>query len=75
MKYQHDGHESTSDKFSLEVSDGMHNIPIIVRVAVKPIDDETPLLALPLQGALDFTIDVEERGIVAITPKVTLLNI
>jgi len=68
--YQHDGSEDARDSFSLDVSDGMHTIPIVVHVTVKPIDDELPLLAQALDGTLDFKIEVPERGRVAITPEV-----
>nr|XP_039265536.1 FRAS1-related extracellular matrix protein 2-like [Styela clava] len=70
MMYQHNGDESTSDVFDLEVSDGMHTIPIKVKVDVEPIDDEIPTLALPLKGELNFKINVKERGMVVITPEV-----
>nr|CAB3247089.1 FRAS1-related extracellular matrix protein 2 [Phallusia mammillata] len=68
--YQHDGSEVTSDSFGLAVSDGMHTIPIVVRVTVQPIDDEQPLLAHLVDGTLDFTIEVPERGRVTITTDV-----
>lgn len=68
--YSHDGDESESDEFQLDVSDGMHTIPIKVKVKVEPIDDETPEIAVPLNGKLDFSITVKERRDVSITDEV-----
>lgn len=70
MSYQHNGDESTADSFNLDVSDGMHDIPIKVRINVIPIDDEAPQLAAT--GALALKITVKERGITPITSKVPL---
>uniref|UniRef100_H2YPT7 Calx-beta domain-containing protein n=1 Tax=Ciona savignyi TaxID=51511 RepID=H2YPT7_CIOSA len=67
--YQHDGSESKSDQFSLEISDGMHNIPIVVKIEVEPVDDEQPLLA-KRPGTVGFAIEVEERSFVTITTDV-----
>ena len=69
--YQHDGAEVTADGFRLDVSDGMHTIPIVVRIVVRPIDDELPLLARSHDGTLDFYIEVAERGQVVISPEVS----
>ena len=73
--YQQNGNEVTEDNFRLDVSDGMHTIPIIVRITVRPIDDELPLLARSHDGTLNFNLKVPERGSVGITPQVrTRLN-
>jgi len=68
--YQHNGDEVTTDRFKLDVSDGMHTIPITVRITVLPIDDELPLLARAHDGTLNFSIEVYERDQVIITPDV-----
>ncbi|CAK8684298.1 unnamed protein product [Clavelina lepadiformis] len=68
--YLHDGSEVTYDEFELDVSDRMHVIPIVVRVTVRPIDDEQPLLARPHDGTLEFNIEVNERGRTVITSEV-----
>lgn len=61
----------TSDSFQLAVSDGMHKIPIKVPIVVKPVDDEQPLLAAPIDGTLDaLEIQVDESGTTVITSKV-----
>ncbi|XP_038647842.1 FRAS1-related extracellular matrix protein 3 [Scyliorhinus canicula] len=67
--YWHNGHESTSDSFRLNVGDGVHEVPIIVRVTVQPVDDETPTIMLP-EGQLGSHIDVLEKGATEITTNV-----
>lgn len=42
ISYQHSGDESTNDSYLLEVSDGIHHVPITVRIIVQPVDDERP---------------------------------
>ena len=44
--YQHDGTETKADKFKLVVSDGVHNVSAVIPVAVVPVDDETPRMAV-----------------------------
>ncbi|GCB66619.1 hypothetical protein scyTo_0013597 [Scyliorhinus torazame] len=67
--YWHNGHESTSDSFRINVGDGVHEVPIIVRVTVQPVDDETPTIMLP-EGQLGSHIDVLEKGATEITTNV-----
>lgn len=70
MSYRHNGDESTADGFSLDISDGMHDIPIKIQINVIPIDDEAPQLAANLDGSLALKITVKERGTTPITSKV-----
>ncbi|XP_039606137.1 FRAS1-related extracellular matrix protein 3 [Polypterus senegalus] len=67
--YVHSGEESTSDTIKLDVSDGFHEVPIIIRVTVKPVDDEIPTIMLP-SGLLGSSIDVLENGATEITTNV-----
>ena len=64
----------TADNFQLDISDGMHTIPVTVRITVRPVDDELPLLARSHDGTLNFNIEVAERGSVTITPEVSSRN-
>uniref|UniRef100_A0A8C0GTI4 FRAS1 related extracellular matrix 2 n=1 Tax=Chelonoidis abingdonii TaxID=106734 RepID=A0A8C0GTI4_CHEAB len=67
--YVHSGTESHSDACSLDVSDGVHVVPITLKVTVHPVDDEVPTLRLP-PGTLGSYLDVLENGAAEITTKV-----
>uniref|UniRef100_A0A8C2J4A4 FRAS1 related extracellular matrix 2b n=1 Tax=Cyprinus carpio TaxID=7962 RepID=A0A8C2J4A4_CYPCA len=69
ISYIHNGDESTSDFFQLDVSDGVHVVTITVRINVKPIDDEAPTINLP-EGTIGSYIDVLENGATEITTNV-----
>ncbi|NXV33419.1 FREM2 protein, partial [Rissa tridactyla] len=68
ISYRHSGDEVDSDSYQLEVSDGVHHVPITVKIAVQPVDDENPSIALPgghrWMGA---AIDVLENGATEMT--------
>ncbi len=67
--YIHNGDETTSDSFKLDVSDGVHVVTITVKVAVKLIDDETPTLSFT-KGTFGSRLDVLENGATEITTSV-----
>uniref|UniRef100_A0A674K9Q8 FRAS1-related extracellular matrix protein 2 n=1 Tax=Terrapene triunguis TaxID=2587831 RepID=A0A674K9Q8_9SAUR len=67
--YVHSGTESHSDACSLDVSDGIHVVPITLKVTVHPVDDEVPTLRLP-PGTLGSYLDVLENGAAEITTNV-----
>ncbi|KAJ8342512.1 hypothetical protein SKAU_G00324400 [Synaphobranchus kaupii] len=69
ISYSHDGGESTSDAFLLDVSDGVHVVTVTVKVIVKPVDDEAPTISLP-PGTIGSHIDVLENGATEITTSV-----
>ncbi|XP_051542064.1 FRAS1-related extracellular matrix protein 2-like isoform X3 [Myxocyprinus asiaticus] len=69
VSYVHNGDETMSDSFTLDVSDGVHAIPITVKVVVKPIDDETPTLSLT-KGTDGSHLDVLENGATEITANI-----
>ncbi|XP_043918185.1 FRAS1-related extracellular matrix protein 3 [Protopterus annectens] len=69
ISYKHNGDESTSDSCKLIVGDGVHEVPITIRITVKPVDDETPTIMLPA-GLLGASIDVLENGATEITTNV-----
>ncbi|XP_029455546.1 FRAS1-related extracellular matrix protein 3 isoform X2 [Rhinatrema bivittatum] len=68
VSYLHNGDELPSDSCQLVVSDGVHEVPIILKITVHPIDDETPTLLLP-GGLLGSAIDVLEHRDTEITPS------
>ncbi|KAM4627826.1 FRAS1-related extracellular matrix protein 2b [Polymixia lowei] len=69
ISYIHNGDESTVDSIQIDVSDGVHVVPINIRINVKPIDDETPTISLPA-GTIGSYIDVLENGATEITTNV-----
>ncbi|KAM5147251.1 FRAS1-related extracellular matrix protein 2 [Callospermophilus lateralis] len=69
ISYTHNGDESLTDSCSLEVSDRHHVVPITVRVNVRPVDQEVPMLSLPT-GTLESYLDVLENGATEITTSV-----
>ncbi|KAK2823406.1 hypothetical protein Q7C36_020006 [Tachysurus vachellii] len=69
ISYVHNGDETTSDALKLDVSDGVHIVPISVRIVVRPIDDEMPTLTLS-EGTLGSHLSVLENGATEITVNV-----
>ncbi|XP_004680391.1 PREDICTED: FRAS1-related extracellular matrix protein 2 [Condylura cristata] len=69
ISYTHNGDESLTDSCLLEVSDSHHVVPITLRVNVRPVDDEMPMLSLP-PGTLGSYLDVLENGATEITANV-----
>ncbi|KAI3354096.1 hypothetical protein L3Q82_018646 [Scortum barcoo] len=69
ISYIHNGDESTVDSIQIDVSDGVHVVPITIKINVKPIDDETPTISLPA-GTIGSYIDVLENGATEITSNV-----
>ncbi|XP_029030012.1 FRAS1-related extracellular matrix protein 2a [Betta splendens] len=69
VSYVHGGDEAASDDFRLDVSDGIHVVPVTVRVHVKPVDDEAPVVSLPA-GTIGSHVDVLENGATEITSNV-----
>ncbi|XP_068134549.1 FRAS1-related extracellular matrix protein 3 [Hyperolius riggenbachi] len=69
LAYVHNGDESSGDTCSFVVSDGVHEVPINLRIHVKAVDDEAPTLLLP-GGLLGSSLEVLERGQTEITTNV-----
>ncbi|XP_059902249.1 FRAS1-related extracellular matrix protein 3 [Gadus macrocephalus] len=69
LSYIHSGKESLTDVIKLDVSDGFHEVPIIIKISIEPVDDESPTLTLP-DGLLGASIDVLENGATEITNNV-----
>ncbi|VTJ65579.1 Hypothetical predicted protein [Marmota monax] len=71
ISYTHNGDESLTDSCSLEVSDRHHVVPITLRVNVRPVDQEVPMLSLPT-GTLESYLDVLENGATEITTSIIM---
>lgn len=69
ISYVHNGEETVSDEFQLDVSDGIHVVTVTVKVNVRPVDDETPTVSLPA-GTIGSHMDVLENGATEITTNV-----
>lgn len=69
ISYIHNGDESIVDSIQIDVSDGVHIVPITIKINVKPIDDEAPTISLPA-GTIGSYIDVLENGATEITSNV-----
>ncbi|XP_067106912.1 FRAS1-related extracellular matrix protein 3 isoform X1 [Osmerus mordax] len=69
LAYIHSGEESLSDIIKVDCSDGFHEVPIIIKISISPVDDETPTIMLPA-GLLGAHIDVLENGATEITSNV-----
>ncbi|XP_010188146.1 PREDICTED: FRAS1-related extracellular matrix protein 3, partial [Mesitornis unicolor] len=68
ISYKHGGDEFTHDSYQLEVSDGVHHVPITVKIAVQPVDDENPSVTFPGgHRRVGAAIDVLENGATEIT--------
>ncbi|NXT84904.1 FREM3 protein, partial [Zapornia atra] len=68
ISYKHSGNGFASDSFQLEVSDGVHHVPITVKIAVQPLDGGNPSIALPgSHRQVAAAIDVLENGATEIT--------
>ncbi|KAM4590462.1 FRAS1-related extracellular matrix protein 2b [Fundulus diaphanus] len=69
ISYINNGDESTVDSIKIDVSDGVHVVPISIKITVKPIDDEIPTINLPV-GTIGSYIDVLEDKATEITSNV-----
>ncbi|KAE8627259.1 hypothetical protein XENTR_v10006920 [Xenopus tropicalis] len=69
IAYTHSGEESAADTCTLDVSDGVHVVTIILKVTVRLVDDEIPRLMLP-SGTIGSYLDVLEGGSAEITSNV-----
>lgn len=69
ISYIHNGDESTVDSIQIDASDGVHIVPITIKINVKPIDDEAPTISIPA-GTIGSYIDVLENGATEITSNV-----
>ncbi|KAM4859992.1 FRAS1-related extracellular matrix protein 2 [Thomomys bottae] len=69
ISYLHSGDKSLADSCSLEVSDRHHVVPITLRVNVRPVEPEAPMVTLPA-GKIETYLDVLESGATEVTANV-----
>ncbi|XP_072171221.1 extracellular matrix protein 3-like [Diadema setosum] len=69
VQYVSSGAEEEGDLVNLEITDGVHVVPITIHVAVEPIDDEAPTLDLP-PGTIGSFLEVQENSFSLITSNI-----
>ncbi|KAM4702076.1 FRAS1-related extracellular matrix protein 2 [Discoglossus pictus] len=69
ISYTHNGAESATDSCTLDISDGVHVLTIIIKITVRLVDDEVPRLMLP-SGTIGSYLDVLEGSSSEITANV-----
>ncbi|XP_042907734.2 extracellular matrix protein 3 [Parasteatoda tepidariorum] len=66
VSYVHNGFETNEDEFNLEVTDGIHNLPITMHVSIKKVEGQAPKLDFT-PSALNIQIFLEEGSSKALT--------
>nr|XP_054756056.1 extracellular matrix protein 3 [Lytechinus pictus] len=69
VKYVSGDAEEQSDEIHLEITDGVHVVPIVIHINVAPIDDEAPTLDLP-PGTIGSFLEVQENSFSLITSNI-----
>ncbi|XP_003928063.2 FRAS1-related extracellular matrix protein 3 [Saimiri boliviensis] len=68
VSYYHGREQTTRDTFHLEVSDGVHHIPVTVPISVHPnVANKSPRISITSSSLLDVSIDVLENKATEIT--------
>lgn len=60
LAYVNTGEEMDHDKFSVDLSDGVHHVPFTFKIKVRSIDDEAPVLLNTEPGELGGSLEVAE---------------
>ena len=66
LTYFNTGDEMEEDLFKIDVSDGIHHVPITFKIKVKSVDDEAPSLLGVQSGVLELSLDVPENSAVTL---------
>ncbi len=67
VSYKHSGEEGeTEDSFGIDVTDGVHHLPLNMKIIIIPLDDEAPSMEL-IPGQLGAMIEVHEGQSTLIT--------
>ncbi|XP_076467569.1 extracellular matrix protein 3-like [Babylonia areolata] len=67
LSYNNNGDEDGSDNFMIDVTDGVHHVPIKLNVDITSVDDETPTLVGVTGGVLTIVIEVKENSLVTLS--------
>ena len=71
LSYRNWGDDGTNDNFIIDVTDGVHHVPIKLNVDIRAVDDESPTLAGTVVGGggvLSIVLEVDENSGVTLTP-------
>ena len=60
--YKNLGSEVTEDSFNVYVTDGIHHVPVVVRIKIDPVDDEPPTFVGDQSDVLFVTSKTDEGG-------------
>lgn len=69
LSYTNTGDEGGKDQFTIDVTDGVHHVPIKLNVDVKSVDDESPKLVGVTSGVLSVAVEVKENSAVTLSPE------
>ncbi|XP_071950665.1 extracellular matrix protein 3-like [Antedon mediterranea] len=69
ITYINSGGEELGDTIGLEVTDGIHKMPITINIQVRPVDDQQPIINLP-PGTLGSYVEVPEGSSSLITSNI-----
>ncbi|KAL8607296.1 hypothetical protein ACOMHN_047627 [Nucella lapillus] len=67
LSYRNAGDDDGSDNFMIDVTDGVHHVPIKLNVDITSVDDETPTLVGVTGGVLTILIRVNENSAVTLS--------
>lgn len=65
--YVNNGEEVGDDSFKIDISDGIHHVPIKFNVDINNVDDEKPALVGVESEILKIVMEVEENGVTALS--------
>nr|KAG5696526.1 hypothetical protein BaRGS_021062 [Batillaria attramentaria] len=69
ISYTNEGDETGKDQFTIDVTDGVHHVPIKLNVDVKSVDDEAPQLVGVTGGVLTINVEVKENSAVTLSAE------
>ena len=69
LSYINSGDDSNKDNFVIDVTDGVHHVPIKLNVDIKSVDDESPALVGVIGGILSIVMEVDENSAVTLSAE------
>ncbi|XP_012944318.1 extracellular matrix protein 3 [Aplysia californica] len=67
--YYNNGEEIGDDKFMIDISDGIHHVPVKFKVGIKGVDDEVPALVGVQSEVLRIVLEVKENSVAPLSPE------